>query len=262
MTHITCTFSSVSMETDVTFHLLLPSARNGLLPCEEPWIPEGGFPVLYLLHGIGDSAESWLWHSGIGALCDKYRLAAVIPSCGNSFYLDSPDGVKAFSYITAELLDYTRNVFPLSQKRESTFLCGYSMGGYGAVRIGLLRPDLFGKIVSLSGALDIRHGGSFARICGYSVPDCLKKGRETAGTDRDIFFCLSQADPEKESFPEFYIACGTEDNFHTHAEKFCRQASAAGIHTVLDLTPGEHNWDVWNPSLSRAVQWICRDHLR
>ena len=99
MTHITCTFSSVCMETDASFHVLLPSVRNGLLPLTGPLIPEGGFPTLYLLHGIGDSAQSWLLNSQIGLLCDKYRIAVVLPSCQNSFYADSPDGPKAFSYL-------------------------------------------------------------------------------------------------------------------------------------------------------------------
>src|SRR5699024_1160123 len=142
MTHITCTFSSVCMETDASFHVLLPSVRNGLLPLTQPLIPEGGFPTLYLLHGTGDAAQTWLVNAQVVLLFDTSRIAVVLPSCQNSFYAASSDGPKAFSYITSELLDYTRAVFPLSSRRGDTFLGGYSMGGYGAVRIGVLRPQL------------------------------------------------------------------------------------------------------------------------
>ncbi len=259
MTHITCTFSSVCMETDASFHVLLPSVRNGLLPLTEPLIPEGGFPTLYLLHGIGDSAQSWLLNSQIGLLCDKYRIAVVLPSCQNSFYADSPDGPKAFSYITSELLDYTRAVFPLSSRREDTFLGGYSMGGYGAVRIGVLCPQLFGKIFSLSGALEVNAGTSFSRICGYSMPSHLKNSKALKNTDADIFYCLEQAAPKEHSFPPFYIACGTEDLFVKCAEKFCSRAKALGLRDVLNLSPGKHDWEYWSKALSQAVSWLFQE---
>ncbi len=256
MTHIVCTFPSVCMETDVTLHLLTPTPSSGLMPVREPLVPKGGFPTLYLLHGMGDSAESWLLHSRIASLCEQYRIAVVIPSCGNSFYADDPHGPKTFSYITSELLEYTRAMFPLSQRREDTFLAGYSMGGYGAVRIGLLCPQLFSKVASLSGTLDLNRGAGFARICGYSLPSFFEKRKIPGDSPYDIFFCLDQAEPAQKSFPLFYAACGKEDYFLDSTVSFCEQANAKGLSVLSKLSPGNHNWDYWDPALTKALKWI------
>lgn len=256
MTHITCTFSSVCMETDVTFHLLLPSSHNGLQPSPNPVIPENGFPTLYLLHGIGDSAESWFLYSPIGMLCEQYKIAIVLPSFQNTFYLDDPEGKKAFSYLTSELLEYTRAVFPLSRKREETFICGYSMGGYGAVRAGLLCPHIFGKIISLSGALDICQGASYARICGYSLPTHLKSPKALHQTNADLFFCLSQANTDQNIFPHFYIACGTEDIFVECTRNFHKQAAKKDLHVFIHLSKGGHDWHYWSHSLCQGIEWL------
>ena len=59
-------------------------------------------------------------------------------------------GGKFFTYIADELPEIMRGFFPISAKREETFICGSSMGGYGALKIGLSRPERFGVIGSLS----------------------------------------------------------------------------------------------------------------
>ena len=92
-----------------------------------------------------------------------------MPDGGRSFYTDSGEGENYFSYVSSELVEYTRALFPLSRDREKTFAAGNSMGGYGAVKCALTRPDTFGACVTLSGALDlvIDPGALFG--AGFSV---------------------------------------------------------------------------------------------
>ena len=49
-----------------------------------------------------------------------------------------------------EVLEVTRKIFPLSKNKEDTFLGGISMGGYGALKYGMIGSDQFGKIAALS----------------------------------------------------------------------------------------------------------------
>ena len=62
-----------------------------------------------------------------------------MPSGDNKFYIDNPDSGEMYgSFIGKELIEFTRKTFPLSQKREDTFIAGLSMGGYGALVNGCL----------------------------------------------------------------------------------------------------------------------------
>ena len=127
---------------------------NVILPAEKF---RGPFPTLYLLHGLTDNCSAWLDNTRIRLWAEESGLAVVMPSGENSFYLDIlvRDGCLGDfgEYIGRELVDVTRELFPLSCRREDTFLAGLSMGGYGACRNALKYSETFGKAAILSGAL-------------------------------------------------------------------------------------------------------------
>src|SRR4030095_14992572 len=82
------------------------------------------------------------------------NLAVVIPAVARSFYQDMASGPKYWTFLSEELPAMMRQFFPLSAAREDTFAAGLSMGGYGALRLGLAKPEKFAASASLSGALD------------------------------------------------------------------------------------------------------------
>lgn len=72
------------------------------------------------------------------------NLAVVMPAGENAFYIDQPEmGTMHGKFIGEELVDITRRMFPLSRKREDTYIGGLSMGGFGALRNGLKYHDTF-----------------------------------------------------------------------------------------------------------------------
>ena len=92
-----------------------------------------------------------------------------MPSVGNSFYLDEPEGMAYFTFLTEELPDYLEHIFPLSKKREETFIGGLSMGGYGAIQNGLKYSDVFGHIIGCSPAMiigDLNKDNLIATVTG------------------------------------------------------------------------------------------------
>ena len=84
------------------------------------------------------------------------NLAVIMPAVQNSFYTDMVHGGKFLTFLTEELPAMLHDLFPLSTERADTFVAGLSMGGYGAFKLALTRPDLYAAAASLSGALDIR----------------------------------------------------------------------------------------------------------
>ena len=108
-------------------------------------------------------------------------------------------------------------MFPLSHKREDTYIGGLSMGGYGAIRNGLKYHDTFGAIVALSSALIVE--GLSART---NEPPIFMERRDYAESvfgdldvvlesDKNPKYLVEQLKKEGAQFPEIYMACGDAD---------------------------------------------------
>ena len=145
-------YFSVVLKRQVTFSVVLPV--DVFTPQGKIEYIDGPFPTMYLLHGFSGNHMDWLYNGHIMELAAMRRIAFVMPNGENSFYLDNPRSDQAYSeFIGKELVDVTRRLFPLSHKREETYIGGLSMGGFGALRNGLYYNDVFGAAAALSSAL-------------------------------------------------------------------------------------------------------------
>ncbi len=116
------------------------------------------FPVLYLLHGAYDDGS--VWNKQLGAelqkIANEKQIIIVSPSAEEfGWYVDSPfiASNQIESFITKELIPHIDKVYPSSGKRA---IAGLSMGGHGALSLGLKYPKLFSSSASISGVLDLR----------------------------------------------------------------------------------------------------------
>ena len=152
MALLNITFPSCSLRRSVSINALIPNEIN-FMPGQEPEYRKEPFRTLYMLHGYSGDANDYLVFSNLFELCRIYDLAIIFPSGENSFYLDDEDKSELYSrYVGSELVEFTRSLFHLSDKREDTYIGGLSMGGYGAMVNGLRYADTFSKIISFSGA--------------------------------------------------------------------------------------------------------------
>ena len=106
---------------------------NAIIPIEKFQSP---YSTLYLLHGLTDNCNGWLSYSRIRLWAEESGLAVIMPSGENSFYMDIllKDGCLGDfgEYIGRELVDVTREMFPLSRKREKPLLqaCPWVASGH------------------------------------------------------------------------------------------------------------------------------------
>ena len=159
MVKIQCHFRAKSLFTPATIHVLLPSFfahANTVETLDEVYKDNKfSYKTLFLLHGGVEDAQSWLSYINIEKYADKHNMAVVLPSVGNSFYADLVHGPAYWTFISEELPRFVHSVFPLSDKPEDNFVAGLSMGGYGALKLALNKPNQFNAAASLSGAIDI-----------------------------------------------------------------------------------------------------------
>ena len=161
---LNCQFYSPVLRRNTEINVCFPT------PDEETDPMRTEVPVLYLLHGMHGDATSWLYRTNISRYADKAGIAVVMPSAANSFYQDMTHGERFFTYVTEELPKFIQGLFPVSKKREDTFVAGLSMGGYGAYYIGLSCPEKFGAVASFSGALDVGFRYTPVALDGAEMP--------------------------------------------------------------------------------------------
>ena len=233
-----------SLQRRTSISVILPADNIHFLSDTEDII-EKPYKTLYLLHGLYGSDDIFLANTSVQKFAEDNGIAIVIPCGENSFYLDDVASHRMFGeYVGQELLDITRNIFPLSDKREDTFIAGFSMGGYGAIRNGLKYSDNFSKIGMISAALitdDIadygdNHNVLYSREFYESIFGDLDK---VSGSDKDPKHLIDNCD----NIPEIYMACGLDDFLFEKNADFYRFLKSRDIDATFVGAEGEHTWE-------------------
>ena len=118
------------------------------------------YPVVYALHGFSIGAEQWTHEihvpqtiEGAFALGSK-EMIVVLPDSktayGGSMYSSSVTTGDFEKFIARDLVSYIDAHYRTLANRQSRGLVGHSMGGYGASRIGMKYPDVFGSLYIMS----------------------------------------------------------------------------------------------------------------
>lgn len=125
--------------------------------------PATGWPVIYLLHGLGDTETSWRDRGNIVPTLDAMIAAGtmrpalvVMPGANVSWYVDSKAVAGPGDYETAltrDLIPAVEAAYSVRRDKGGRAIAGLSMGGYGALRLSLAHPDLFTAAAALSPAI-------------------------------------------------------------------------------------------------------------
>jgi S-formylglutathione hydrolase FrmB len=261
MAFLQINFYSKALKKLVNFNAVIPIDAVGIPGMMED-ASEKPMKALYLLHGYSGSHYDWISGSKIQELSIKHNIAVFMPSGENSFYLDDTDKGELYAeYVGKELVEFTRKMFQLSDKREDTFIGGLSMGGYGAIRNGLKYADTFSRIIALSSALITYNIAGIEE--GYKDPVADYKYytrvfgdlNKLLGSDKDPEILLHNLKESGFNIPKIYMACGTEDFLLNENRKYHNFLDSEKIdHTYIE-GPGIHNWDFWNEYIEKALQW-------
>ncbi len=255
-------FMAKTLSRTVPLHVILPTDKVYMsgMPVREEGKP---YKTLYLLHGILGNYTDWLYGTRIQRWAEERDLCVVMPSGDNSMYLDQGTDLYG-EFVGKELVEFTRKTFPLSHKREDTFIGGLSMGGFGAMRNGLKYNDTFGAIISLSGAFVLDEDVLVEVENPMFIGDRMEYKKRIYGddleaainSDKNPKILVERMAKEGTQFPDIYMAIGTEDFLIPKHQAFTKVLEENGVDFTLEMGPGGHEWDFWDTYIRKALDWL------
>jgi len=215
------------------------------------------FPAFFLLHGLYGSYEDWTKRTKLEQYSAATEYIIAMPDADNSWYSNwykDPQN-KFGDYLVQDFVPEIEKHYRVAPGRENRVIAGLSMGGYGALKIGLLHPDMFRIAASFSGALNpttdmaAQHPDFAIQLNKvYGPPDSSTR------PENDIFKIAGSADAK--SAPYFYLDCGADDPFLTTNRDFTSLLRSHKFAYEYHELPGNHNWVYWNSRIRYFLEEI------
>ena len=209
-----------------------------------PDVGTGPYPVLMQLHGLSDDEDSWIERSDLVRYVSELPLIVVLPDGGTSAYLNwkTSDRLNQHRYEDLLIRDIPNHVRHHFQAKEGPWaIGGLSMGGYGAMRLGLKYPERFCSIYAHSSAFRIVEAMN-------DVDPALISDVEDASV-----YHHADALAKREKRPVIAFDCGLDDRLLEHNRRFHEHLQGLNIEHCYAEYDGGHEWDFWDEHVHEAL---------
>src|SRR5262245_39346228 len=234
----TVRIQSEALERPVHYTVLLPKAAR---------VGPGPYPVLVQMHGYWDDYCAWLYKSNLLRYVEDLPLIVVLPDGANGWWANFGQSLKYEDFVVHDLWAHVQATFPARESRWA--IGGLSMGGYGAIRLGLKHPDKYCSIFAHSSPLPTR-GSRFV----WSDSRWSKAFQAELKADLDCYRWAREVD--RAMLPRLGFDCGTEDGLLESNRRFHAFLKEIDLPHSYAEHPGAHTWDYWD----RHVQTALRQH--
>lgn len=210
------------------------------------------YPVLYLLHGWGGHHDAWLKYSNLKQYAAEHRLIIVTPEGENGWYTDGANDATAKfeSYFVEELISDVDRRFRTIAERRGRGVAGLSMGGYGALKFGLKRPELFAFAASTSGALD-----AASRTDDATIMQTFGELGSPVRSANDLPRLAREFPEERKGLlPFLYLDCGDKDLWFKANRDFAGVLFERKFAYEYRQAPGDHVWPYWDKQLQEIMR--------
>ena len=239
------TIASKALDREVKINVLLPDGYGENA--------ERRYPTVYLLHGYGGDYTEW---ERVGIVDEAKGLQAIIamPEGDQSFYINQhgKPTERWEDYVVDEVIGFVEKNYRTVAGRKGRAVSGLSMGGYGAVMLGLRHPQLFASIASHSGALGVPGpAGGDGRIAKrldeiFGPADSEERGKyNLVKLIREL---------PKTHRPDVYIDCGSSDFLLNDNRDFVAELSGLKVAYEYREVPGAHNFEYWKRNVRYSLE--------
>lgn len=255
--------SSQIFKVDINYAVLLPEDYNE---------STDDYPVVYLLHGFGDNEKAWYTSGSIKYYSDLYNdqivpMIYVMPIGYNTYYVNRYTGSYPYmDMITTELVPTIDSLFRTKQDKTARAVMGYSMGGYGALILPALNPDIFtvGVPLSMSFRTDEQYISEPQGVFDYQW-GTIFGGKGASGEARltdyfkqhSPFHFFSSSNKDQFAGLKFLIDCGDDEETLTITNDALHALMRDNqIPHEYRVRSGGHSFDYWKKSYPEALKFI------
>ncbi|MFI5457411.1 MAG: alpha/beta hydrolase [Isosphaerales bacterium] len=244
MAFATINYHSRSLRKASSFNIVFP---------DDPAIPRP-WSVFYLLHGLSDDHTIWMRRTSIERYVAGLPLVVVMPDGGRGWYTNAIEGLAYEDDLLKDVVGLIDRTFPVKAERSGRAIGGLSMGGYGAVKLGLKHPEIFASVNSHSGAVLAQRD---PRLVKEQHPEFERIfGKTPSGGVEDPAAIAERVDHGR--IPALRIDCGTEDRLLEQNRTFHRQLESLHVPHEYQEFPGGHDWAYWDKHVQEAVAFHTR----
>jgi enterochelin esterase-like enzyme len=274
-------FTSTTMGESISYNLYLPAGYSSTAK---------HYPVLYLLHGRGDTMGAWTQVKGAldrmiadGSIPPTIAVMPDAPwSSRGSYYVDSAytgadPGRPVETAFTTDLIQHVDSTYRTIPSRDGRIVGGYSMGGYGAIRYSIAHPDLFAASIVLSPAVynptspkdsSTREFGAFGQGKALFVESVYRQLNYPAELPRfsaknlqsHMFIAVGDDEYQNPSWADYIH----DLDFESHV-LYKWAEHAPNLSAELRVLNGGHEWNVWGPAFEEgakyAFQYVARPEV-
>jgi enterochelin esterase-like enzyme len=245
--HVTVYSKNLHRRGDITF--FVPSIR--------PRVEIKG--LLILLHGVHGSHWAWAQKAGVHRTAQQLMdageikpLAIAMPSDGlwgqGSGYV-ARSAENAERWIMEDVpVAATLAVNDLTDAPK-LFLAGFSMGGYGALRLGTKYADRFTGISAHSAITKISRMQAFVDM---PMGSYTKHG---SAKDLDVRYWMNS---RQSSLPAIRFDCGLEDGLLEDNRRLHTSLTKANISHVYEEFAGGHEWAYWEKHVEQTLRFVSQ----
>jgi S-formylglutathione hydrolase FrmB len=207
---------------------------------------EGPFPVLVQLHGFSDDSFSWITNSNLVRHVHDLPLIVVLPDGGTARYLNvrTHERFVQENYEDLIMRDIPAQLDRMFHVRPGPWaIGGLSMGGFGALRLGMKHPDRFASI--------------WAHSAGLRQVDDAFLAMLDDPNDADVHHYASLL-TKMDTYPVISFDCGIDDFLIDHNRELHQYLTEIGLPHTYQEHPGEHTWDYWDDRVQEALAQHAR----
>lgn len=251
-----CSIYSHALGKEVRYSVVLPSDADS---CTR-------YPVVYFLHGIGGDNSTWMEYGKLRRLVSQWQVIAICPDGEESYWSDAMDGSASYErFMIDELIPAVDSQLPTIGTWESRGICGFSMGGFGALTLAMRNPDKFCAVAALSPSVRTdRQYCSESPQSGWDkqwgrIFGAVGEEGESRLTDYYKERCPLHlaADCNPDSLKDLLIIVDTGDKEHTLAasnDALHMSMKANGIKYEYKVRDGGHDFQCWNSAMPDVMR--------
>lgn len=225
------------------------------------------YPVLYLLHGLGDDQTGWIKLGDVQRITDESinsgissPMIIVMPDAGSGIvgYINQPNRDWLYEdFFFEELMPHVESKFRIKKGKQYRAISGLSMGGGGTLVYALHKPDLFSSAAPLSPAIGPTDIDDFQEwISRYNFYFNDKIETQKLLNANHPLILIDKLSIEDLNSVAWYLDCGDDDYLYEDSSLLHLAMKKKGVKHEYRVRDGAHTWHYWKESLPKVLGFV------